>query len=171
MKLFAKLLLAALVLALLLPFTILKDDQGKTLMSFSSFSLPDMSLPDMPSFDGVSKLTPSSSDIGGQSIFYKWYDAEGNVQFTTEPPADGIEYTVKGYDPNTNVIQAVEMPAAETAAKSAVEEPVSTGESASALPEMNPYDAESVKKLIEDTKNIEKLLNQRFEDQNSNINQ
>jgi len=167
MKLFAKLLLAALVLALLLPFTILKDDQGKTLMSFSSFSFPDMSLPDMPSFDGVSKMTPSSSDIGGKSIFYKWYDAEGSVQFTTEPPADGIEYTVKGYDPNTNVIQAVEAPVAETVQ----DEPVTTGETASALPGTNAYDAESIKKLFEDTKNLEKLLNQRHENQNSTINQ
>ena len=162
MKLFAKLLLAVLVLALLLPFTILKDDQGKTLMSFSSFSLPDM-----PSFSGVSKLTPSSSGIGGKSIFYKWYDAEGSVQYTTEPPADGIEYTVKGYDPNTNVIQSVKIPVAEAAQ----DEPVSTGKTTNALPEMSPYDAESVKKLFEDTHNIEKLLNQRYQNQNSTINQ
>ncbi|MCP4769367.1 MAG: DUF4124 domain-containing protein [Gammaproteobacteria bacterium] len=164
MKFFAKILLAALVLALLLPFTILKDDRGKTLMSFSDFSLPEM-----PSFGGVSKLTPSSSSLGGKDTFYRWYDAEGNVQFTTEPPADGIEYTVKGYDPNTNVIQAVKTPAAEAA--SAPNVPASTGETSSELPEVNPYDAESVKKLIEDTKNIEKLLNQRQQNQNATLNQ
>jgi len=163
MKLFAKLLLAALVLALLLPFTILKDNQGKTLMSFSNFSFPDM-----PDFGGSDKLTPPSSGIGGKDIFYKWYDAEGNVQFTTEPPPDGIEYTVKGYDPNTNVIQAVKTPAAES---EEAPEPATTSETASAQPDVNPYDADSVKKLIEDTKNIEKLLNQRFENQNSSINQ
>jgi len=162
MKLFAKLMLAVLVLALLLPFTILKDDQGKTLMSFSNFSLPDM-----PSFGGGSKLIPSSSSIGGKDIFYKWYDAEGNLQFTTEPPADGIEYTVKGYDPNTNVIQSVKIPEAETTQ----DEPVSTGGTTNALPQMSPYDAESVKKLFEDTHNIEKLLNQRYQNQNSAINQ
>jgi len=169
MKLFAKILLAALVLALLLPFTILKDDQGKTLMSFSNFSLPDMPSFDMPSLGGSSKLTSSSSGLGGQDIFYKWYDVEGNVQFTTEPPADGIKYTVKGYDPNANVIQAVETPAAETA--TGTDEPATTVETANAVPEINPYDAESVKKLFEDTSNIEKLLNQRFENQNSNLNQ
>ncbi len=166
MKLFAKLLLAALVLALLLPFTILKDDQGKTLMSFSKIGLPDFNLPGMSSFSS-NKLTPSSSGLGGKDIFYRWYDADGNVQFTTEPPPDGIEYTVKGYDPNANVIQAVKMPAAETAAN----EPAPTGETANASPEMNPYDTESIKKLFEDTKNIEKLLNQRLEDQNSTLNQ
>ncbi len=162
MKLFAKLLLVALVLALLLPFTLLKDDQGKTLMSFSNFSLPDM-----PSFGGSSKLIPSSSSLGGKVIFYRWYDADGNVQFTTEPPSDGIEYTVKGYDPNANVIQAVKIPAAEPA----VNEPASAGETANPLPLTNTYDAESIKKLFEDTKNIEKLLNQRYENQNSNLNQ
>ena len=169
MKLFAKFLLAALVLGLLLPFTILKDDQGKTLMSFSDFSLPDMSLPDMPSFDGVSKLTPSSSDIGGKSIFYKWYDAEGKVQFTTQPPPDGIEYTVKGYDPNVNVIQSVKVPEAEPAGTG---ETTATSESTGAQPGLaNTYDADAIKKMFEDTKNIEKLLNQRYENQNSTINQ
>ena len=164
MKLFAKLLLAVLALALLLPFTILKDDQGKTLMSFSNFSLPDM-----PSFDAGSKLTPSSSSVGGQDIFYKWYDADGNVQFTTEPPANGIEYTVKGYDPNANVIQSVKTPAVETT--TATDAPTQTGETAGAQPEINTYDPESIKKLFEDTENIEKLLNQRYDNQNSTLNQ
>ncbi|MCP4469835.1 MAG: DUF4124 domain-containing protein [Gammaproteobacteria bacterium] len=164
-------MLAALVLALLLPFTILKDDQGKTLMSFSDIGLPDFNLPGMSSFSS-NKLTPSGSGLGGKDIFYRWYDADGNVQFTTEPPPDGIEYTVKGYDPNANVIRAVKMPAGETAANEpAANEPAPTGETANAPPEMNPYDTESTKKLFEDTKNIEKLLNQRLEDQNSNLNQ
>ena len=57
MKLFVKLMLALLVLALLLPFTILKDDHGNTLMSFSDFSLSDVKMPDfsMPD-DGVYRI-------------------------------------------------------------------------------------------------------------------
>ena len=78
-------------------------------------SLKGFSLPDLPSFKTTTSLTPASVKAGGKDIFYKWYDAEGNVQFTTEPPADGIEYTVKGYDPNTNVIKAVEVPKEEVA--------------------------------------------------------
>ncbi len=168
MKLFVKLLLAALVLALLLPFTILKNDQGKPMMSFSDIGLPDVSLPDMPSFGSASKLTPSISTPGARDFFYKWYDGDGNVQFTTEPPAEGIEYTVKGYDPDANVIQAVKAPEKEPAA----EETAPGSEIAGAQPEeVSAYDPESVKKLMEDTKNIEALLNQRFESQNTNINQ
>ncbi len=163
MKLFVKLMLATLVLAILLPFTILKNDQGKPLMSLKGFSLPDL-----PSFKTTTSLTPASVKAGGKDIFYKWYDSEGNVQFTTEPPADGIEYTVKGYDPNTNVIKAVEVPKEEVARQDPV---VISDGSAEGQQELNPYDSESIQKLMVETKAIEKLLNQRFENQNSALNQ
>jgi hypothetical protein len=158
-----KLIIAALFIAVLLPFTLLKDDTGGTLMSFSDFSLPDISMPNfsMPDLQdsfGSKKITPSSDDdLSGKDIFYKWYDSEGNIQFTTEPPADGIEYTLKGYDPDANVIQAVKTPAREAKAEEST--PV---QEKSAGPEdgVNPYSADSIKKLFEETKNIEKLLNQ-----------
>ena len=168
MKLFAKLMLAALVIALLLPFTILKDEAGNTLMNFSDLSLPDFSMPDLPKLPDASKITSSVDGLNGKDIFYKWYDAEGNVQFTTEPPPDGIEYTLKGFDPDANVIQAVEVPAG----KSGADEDQPGGDK-TASPENigNPYSKESIEKLFEDTKNIEKLLKQRLKDQESIINQ
>ena len=170
MKLFVKLMIAVLFIALLLPFTLLKDDDGGTLMSFSDFSLPDISLPnismpDLPEFFGSKEIRPSTDDdLGGKDIFYKWYDSEGNIQFTTEPPADGIEYTLKGFDPDANVIQAVKIPAREPTA----DEPKPVQEK-SAGPEdgVNPYSADSIKKIFEDTKKIENLLNQRAKDQES----
>jgi hypothetical protein len=165
MKLFAKLLLASLVIALLLPFTVLKNDQGKPLMSFSSFSLPNFSMPDLSGMTSSAQLTSSS---GGTVNFYKWYDAEGNVQFTTEPPPDGIEYQVKGFDPNANVIQSVKLPEVETEEMAT---PVAS-ETGGAKPGLaNPYDADTIKKLFADTENIEKLLSERFENQNSTLNQ
>jgi hypothetical protein len=36
---------------------------------------------------------------------------------------------------------------------------------------VNPYSGDHVKKMIEDTKNIEKLLSQRYKDQESALNQ
>ena len=170
MKLFAKLLLAALVIAILLPFTILKNDQGKPLMSFSSFSLPDFSLPDfsMPDLSGLTPSDQLTSSSSGTVNFYKWYDAEGNVQFTTEPPPDGIEYQVKGFDPNANVIQSVKLPEVETEEREA---PVAS-ETGSAKPGLaNPYDVDTIKKLFENTENIEKLLSERLGNQNSTLNQ
>ena len=174
MKLFVKLMIAALFIAVMLPFTLLKDDAGDTLLSFSDISLPgismpNFSMPDLPDFFGSKKITPSSDDdLSGKDIFYKWYDSEGNIQFTTEPPADGIEYTRKGFDPDANVIQAIEIPARE--AKVVESAPV---QEKPAGPEdgVNPYSADSIKKLFEKTENIEKLLNQRAKDQESALNQ
>lgn len=164
MKLFAKFLIAALFISMLLPFTILKGPDGNTLMSFSDIGLPDFSMPDLPSMPSAGKMG-SSVDGGGQDIVYQWYDADGNVQFTTEPPPQGIEYTVKGFDPDTNVIQAVELPREEAPADE------TTGQAEKMDEIGNPYDPERIEKLFEDAKNVEKLLKQRFEDADAALNQ
>jgi hypothetical protein len=166
-------MIALLFIGILLPFTILKDDSGNTLMSLSKISLPDFSMPDflmpdMPKISDANLSAPLDEDLGGKDIFYKWYDSDGNIQFTSEPPPDGIEYTLKGFDPDTNVIQAVKLPPEASAADEST--PI---QNRSADPEKvgNPYSPDSVKKLFEDAKNIEKLLNQRLQDQDSLINQ
>lgn len=170
-------MLVGLVLAFLLPFTLLRDDQGKTLMSFSDFSISDFSLPDfgladfkIPDILGSDRLLPNE---GGsrEDIFYRWNDAKGNIHFTTEPPPDGIEYSVKGYNPDANVIQAVKLhdePVAEPPAS--VADPASADKSP-AQDIGNPYNKNNVQKLFDDTNNIETLLNQRLSNQNSAINQ
>ena len=184
MKLFVKLMLAVLVVAFLLPFTLLKDDEGKTLLSFSDFSFSNSSLSDfsladfkmpsfkMPDMPGSDQLLPSDAGASRVDVFYRWNDAKGNVHFTTEPPPDGIEYTVKGYNPDANVIRAVELPAEEPVA----EPPASAAEPASQDMSStqgldNPYTKGQIQKLFDDTRNIEKLLKHRFEDQNSAVNQ
>ncbi len=173
MKLFAKTMIAVLFIAMLLPFTILKDDSGRTLMSLSEislpdFSMPDFSLPDMPKISNSNFSAPQDDDLSGKDIFYKWHDSDGNIQFTSEPPPDGTEYTLKGFDPDTNVIQAVNVPP-----KESVSDESSPTQNKSADPGEigNPYSSESVKKLYEDAKNIEKLLKQRVQDHQSQINQ
>ena len=173
MKLFTKIMIAVLFIALLLPFTILKDDTGDTLVSFSDLSFPDLSMPnlsmpDLPKFSGNTIQAGSDEDLDGKDVFYKWYDAEGNVQFTTEPPPEGVEFTLKGFDPDANVIQSVKLPPEE----SETEATSSTAKKADNPGDIdNPYSADSIKKLFEDTKNIEKLLQQRLQDQESMVNQ
>ena len=144
MKLFAKLMIAGLVIAMLLPFTFLKNKEGGTLLSFSDISLPDFSMPELPKLPNARDITPAIDGLDGQDIFYKWYDAEGNVQFTTEPPADGIEYTVKGFDPDANVIQAVKVPP-----KASRSGETSSAEKTSSAEDIgNPYAQESIKNLF-----------------------
>ena len=167
MKLFAKLMLAALIIAMLLPFTLLKKDDGSTWMSFSNFELPDFSTPSLPNVPKVDSITDSAGLGTGEVEIYEWIDSEGAIQFSNQPPPAGVEYQVRQFDPNANVIQSVELPAeeAETAAVEAQESgPGDAQESAS------PYTPEGVKKLMDDAKNVEKLLNQRFQSQESAIN-
>jgi hypothetical protein len=173
MKLFKKLVLSALVIALLLPFTLLKDEEGKTLMSLSSLKLPDFKMLNlkMPDLPGSKQLVLSVDGQGRKDIVYRWNDSEGAIHFTTGPPAEGIKFTLKGYDPNANVIQAVKLPEIELPA-----EPVATDETASSEQNSPPdlestYSKDGILKLFDDSKNIEQLLNQRFNNQNSTINQ
>jgi hypothetical protein len=150
-------MIAVLFIAMLLPFTILKDDSGDTLMSFSdislpNLSLPDFSMPDLPKISDAKNSAPLDEDLSGKDVFYKWYDSNGNIQFTSEPPPEGIEYTLKGFDPDSDESTPVQN-------KSTDAEEIG-----------NPYSPDSIKKLFEDTENIEKLLEQRFQDQDSLIN-
>jgi hypothetical protein len=163
MKLFVKLMLALLVLAFLLPFTLLKDEEGNTLLSFSNLSMPDLKLPQLSS---GKEFIPSQIGSGTKDTFYKWYDPGGNVQFTSEPPPTGVAYTVKQYDPDANVIQAVNLLVEKTA------EPTQSAAVEKSPPKsVNPYNSKGIGKIFEDTRNIETLLHQRTESQNDIINQ
>lgn len=168
MKMFYKLLFALLVLAALLPFAVLKDDAGKPLMSLSSFSLPDFSLPDasLPEMRSLSSssvpVEADDSDLSGKDVFYKWRDADGNLHFTSEPPPEGVDYTLKGYDPDANVIQAVQPETVAIEAEAEATSPVST-QTREPGDIGNPYSQESIEKLFNDAKNIEKILNERLQ--------
>ena len=171
MKLFGKLLLAILIIGLLLPFTILKGKDGNALMNFSSLKMPNLSLPEVPDFSD-SKVatinTPAVEGMDGKDLFYKWFDAEGNLQFTTSPPPEGVEFTVKGFDPNTNVIQSVKVQAekAETISESEGQKKFTKAGDIG-----NPYSPEKIEKLIDDANNIEKLLNNRLKQQETVLGQ
>ena len=172
MNLFIKLLIAILVISLLLPFTFLKDKHGNPLLSIRDFNFPSLTLPElsMPDFlsSGMPELPGGVKGSDGKDMIYQWTDADGNVQFSNSQPPEGVVYTLKGYDPNLNVIQAVETQAAGS-------EEVSGSESkkkiTSAKDIGSPYSVERIEKLFEDANNIEKLLNQRLNNQAAEIGQ
>jgi hypothetical protein len=149
-------------------------------MSFSSFSLSEFKMPDMPSMPSMpsmpdmpssKQLVPSVDGHGGQDIVYRWNDSKGNIHFTTEPPADGIKYTLKGYDPNANVIQAVKLPEMEKLAQPIAADATDSSEQNSPSDLESVYNKDNILKLFDDSKNIQQLLNQRAVYQNSAINQ
>ena len=177
MKLFIKLLIVILVISLLLPFTLLKGKDGNAMLnvrdlSFPSVSLPELSMPgllssDMPKIPGGGRGSDDEL-LGGKDVIYKWTDAEGNLQFSNSQPPEGVEYTLKGYDPNLNVIQAVET---QTASPEEVSASESKKKVTSAKDIGSPYSVERIEKLFEDANNIENLLNQRLNNQAAEIGQ
>ncbi len=177
MNLFIKLLIAILVISLLLPFTLLKDKHGNPMLSVRDFNFPSVTLPElsMPDFlsSGMAKKPGGvrGSDgelLDGKDVIYKWTDADGNLQFSNSQPPEGVVYTLKGYDPNLNVIQAVET-------RTDGSEEVSGSESKKKVTSVkdidSPYSVERIEKLFEDANNIENLLNQRFNNQAAEIGQ
>ena len=166
MKLFGKLFIAVLIIGILLPFTILKGSDGKPLMSVSDLKLPKLSTPDLPKLPDLGGKNDSAS-VNDNNVIYKWTDAEGRVQFSSSPPPEGIEFTAKGYDPNTNLIQAVKIPTEEVELKS---EETGSGKDVTSLDDISDvYSPEKIEKLFNDAKNIEKLLNDRLKNQSAQI--
>ncbi len=105
----------------------------------------------------ISLSTPDIKNAvtGGKQTVYKWVDANGVTQYTSEaPPAQSA--TTMELDPNTNIVQGIKMPGDEESEK---ESPKSE------IPQGNIYNPESIKKLMDDTKNVQKLLNDRYKQQ------
>ncbi len=167
MKLFGKLLIAALVIGILLPFTILKGKDGRTLMHISDLKVPGLELPDLPKISSL-PTTSSGKEVANSSagtVIYQWKDSGGNIQFTSNPPSAGVEYTVKGYDPNTNVIQSVKLPEVGTrSAEQGRNEETTKNNGISKV-----YSPKSIEKLFDDANNVEKLLNDRLKKQTAAI--
>ena len=150
----------------------MKGKDGGTLLNFSDLKLPDLKLPDF-SLPEIPELPTginesSSGNSARVDVFYQWYDKDGNIQFTTAPPAAGIDYTVKEVNPDANLIQSVELPKASSELSTEVE---ASGKANSSDDLLNPYSKESVEKLFKDAKNVEKLLQQRMDQQKSVLDQ
>lgn len=84
---------------------------------------------------------------------YKWRDANGVMQFSNTPPPDSTAEQVS-LDPNTNLMQAVK-----------VEEKKPEQAQVVQAPGVSPYSPKQMKKVLEDAKGVEALLQQRHEDQ------
>lgn len=89
---------------------------------------------------------------------YKWRDENGVMQFSNTPPAGGAVAEQVVLKPNNNIVQAVKIPQ-----KEAVAEEVN-----SSAP--NPYSIQGMKKVMDDAKGVEQLLQNRHEQQQKMLN-
>lgn len=115
------------------------------------FDANDISMPDI-------SLSPKKLVSGGKETVYKWVDANGVTQYSSEPPPEQKQATALELDPNINIIQ---------------KPPVIHREKAKDGPKLQPsgpiYSPGNVKKLLDDAKNVEKVLDDRFEQQKKTI--
>jgi len=117
---------------------------------FSGFKLPDFSPPSL-----------SDNPLGnGKETAYKWTDEHGVTHYSNEAPPVELAAEVLEVDPNVNVIQSVEVPKKDTRQEPSAITPV----------EGPLYKPENIKKLIDDAKNVEKVLQDRHEKQEEIIN-
>ena len=89
---------------------------------------------------------------------YKWRDENGVMQFSNTPPPDGGQAQQVELNPNHNLIKAVKV--------SVEEEP----QQAQQAPAPSPYSVKGMKKVMDDAKGIESMLQQRHEDQQNMLN-
>jgi hypothetical protein len=90
---------------------------------------------------------------------YKWQDASGEWHFSNQPPPEGVASSVKIYRTDANITQAVETPP-EPASEPAATADIPQG----AAPLLPITDPERVQQLVEDAKNVQKLMDQRVKD-------
>ena len=118
---------------------------GKTPFSANDLKMPDISAPNVDSLVN-----------GGKTTAYKWTDENGVVHYSSEPPPEQQQVEVLEVDPNVNLVQGVQK-------KEEVPGPGS--QPALDLPGGNVYSPKNVQKLIQDAKDVQQKLNERYQEQ------
>lgn len=123
---------------------------GKSPMTFS-----------MSNFS-LSGATDAIKSVGNDVIpaktetAYKWTDEHGVVHYSNEAPPEAIGSEKLTVNPNTNLVQGVTpKPDAPNLNESPNQPTMPTG---------NIYDPNTIKKLMDDTKDVQNKLNKRTED-------
>lgn len=162
-----KWLIMKLIMILCIGFGILNYSvyltTGKSPLSNISFTLPSM--PSFSNFKMPELNVPSIGDVTGESAtpvkVYKWVDNNGVINYSQEKPDEMIAKAANVkelmVDPNTNVVQADKLPEPEPAPEP--EKPkAAPATQVSLLPS-----PQNVKKLIEDAKGVQGLMDARTE--------
>ena len=148
MKLFIKLVLFIVVLAVAAPY-VMKGKDGKPLMEFN---LSDTISSITNIFKAPSSIqeevTSGGIPVTSDKVF-KWKDENGRWHFS-DKPVDGQQVSTH-IIPKANILAPVKIPGKEEEK----EEPSATP----GIPV--PMTAQNVPKLIDDAKNVQKLLNDR----------
>ena len=118
----------------------------------------DSGLSDLQKLKAKAPKGFSNAVIDEKVQVYKWRDEHGVMQFSNTPPASGAAAELVEFSPNNNVVQAVRVPEHEAA----------VDEVSTSAP--NPYSINGMKKVMDDAKGVEQLLQNRHEQQQKMLN-
>jgi|GEM_PF-1510851 len=167
MKIFYKLLLFMVVLAIAAPF-IIKDERGRPLMSLSRLHMPALSKPPLPDLSGtlgqIKKHLPALRDEDKHSALtaYKWLDKQGNWHYSDHRQAGRNNVAVQ-VDPDANMVHLDNPPAPSEPAQQKSTRPTSAitrtqhwSPLANATNTLQK--AQNVNQLVQDTYNRQRTL-------------
>jgi hypothetical protein len=90
---------------------------------------------------------------------YKWRDNNGVMQFSSTPPPGVSNVSQVELNPNSNVVEAVKVPVKEESAAAPAE-----------LAQPGPYSVKGMKKVMEDARDVEQMLQQSHEQRSKALN-
>ncbi|WP_158070138.1 DUF4124 domain-containing protein [Motiliproteus sp. MSK22-1] len=137
-----------------------------------SLQLPDISLDTQKGMTNKSDDSENARGSKTKDKIYKWVDENGVTQLSSTPPPVGQEAQLLLIDPDTNVIQnrAVNLAAGSSSAFDQRGKTNITTGSGSQSKGQN-YSPTEVKQLMDDARNVQNLLDERFENQRKIIEQ
>ena len=134
----------------------------------STWQLPDMSFETLKeeAYAIVGMDSEITSESAGKDKIYKWVDDQGVTQFSSTPPPTSQNVQVLLIDPSTNVVQSRDFKSKPYSnqsedSNSRVKETVTTDPA----PQGQVYSPSQVTKLLDDARNVEGLLKERFDNQ------
>jgi len=90
---------------------------------------------------------------------YKWRDKNGVMQFGSTPPPGVSNARQVALNPNSNVVKAVKVPVKEESAAAPAE-----------LAQPGPYSVKGMKKVMDDARGVEQMLQQSHEQRSKALN-
>ncbi len=90
---------------------------------------------------------------------YKWRDKNGVMQFGSTPPPGVSNAQQVALNPNSNVVTAVKVPVKEESAAASAE-----------LAQPGPYSVKGMKKVMDDARGVEQMLQQSHEQRSKALN-
>lgn len=177
MKLFIKLMLFMVCLAMAGPF-LLKGPDGKPLLTLQKLGLPSSFSAAFTQIKNQIKTNTTTSPAENTdtqsvraNVFYKWQNSEGVWQFTVQAPPPPVVYSEIHTDPKANIIQSLSkntindtLGIAAPAPSSDPSKPEDKSKGIDSALSLTTVPVTQIPKLMDDAKKAREIMEKRQED-------